>query len=51
MELEVECDAASGKVEISGVVPMLGTEIWERDIRAVASEVEGVNEIEVKPDS
>ncbi len=48
MELEVECDAGSGRVDISGVVPMLGTEIWERDIKAVISEVEGVTEVNVQ---
>lgn len=51
MELEVECDSAAGRVDVTGVVPMLGTEIWERDIRAVVSEVEGVKDIEVKPGS
>jgi len=48
MELEVECDADAGKAGIVGVVPMLGTEIWERDIRAVVSEVEGIKEVEMK---
>lgn len=48
MELEVHCDAASGKVDISGVEPMLGTEIWEKDIRAVISEAEGVKEVAVQ---
>jgi len=48
MELEVECDVDSGRVSMSGVVPMLGTEIWERDIKAVVSEVEGVTEVDVR---
>jgi cytidylate kinase-like protein len=48
MELFVECDSDSGKVSMSGIVPMLGTEIWGRDIRAVVSEVEGVTEVEVQ---
>ncbi|MCP4685567.1 MAG: cytidylate kinase-like family protein [bacterium] len=48
MELDVECDSGSGKVSMTGVVPMLGTEIWERDIKAVVSEVEGVSEVHVQ---
>jgi hypothetical protein len=51
MELDVQCDADKGEVNITGAVPMLGTEIWERDIKAVVSEVEGVKSVEVKSDS
>ncbi len=47
MTLEVSADPASGKITITGPQPMMGTEIWERDIRGVLSEVENVKEIEI----
>ena len=47
MELMVQCDSDTGKVRIRGLGPIVGAEMWENDIKAVVSEVSGVEEIDI----
>ncbi len=45
MSLEVTSDFVSGEVTVAGQQPMMGTEIWERDIRVVLAEIDGVKKV------
>jgi cytidylate kinase len=48
MQLEVSADSETGEVIISGIEPMLGTDIWQRDIREVAAGIEGVSKLSLR---
>lgn len=48
MDLKVRCDSATGTVTVIGVEPMVGIEIWKKDIEDTIGEVQGVREIEFK---
>ena len=47
-EVEIEADAESGTIIVTGNCPKVGARMWENDIRTVLSEVEGIKKIEVK---
>ena len=45
MQLQLVCDADTGRVEVSGAEPMVGTGIWRRDIEAVIQTLPDVSEV------
>ena len=47
-EVEIEADAESGSLNISGDFPKVGSRIWESDIRSVLSKMKEIKNIEVK---
>jgi cytidylate kinase len=47
-DVEVEADAAEGKLVIRGSCPTVGAKMWEDDIRNVLQKIEGIKVIEVK---
>jgi cytidylate kinase len=47
MELMVQCDTKTGKVKVRGLGPIMGADMWEKDIRSVVTEVSGVEEIDI----
>lgn len=47
MELAVECDSETGHTKVSGMAPVVGSNIWENDIIDVVKNVEGVTSVEV----
>ncbi len=47
-EVEIDADAESGTLYVTGECPRVGARMWEDDIRSVLSHVEGVKTIEVK---
>ncbi len=47
-DLEIEASAADGTLTVKGSCPRVGAKMWESDIRAVLSKVEGVNIIKVE---
>ena len=46
-EVEIEADASTGSVVIKGNTPKVGSRMWENDIKAVLSDVEGIKNIKV----
>ncbi|HSD62892.1 MAG TPA: cytidylate kinase-like family protein, partial [Ignavibacteriaceae bacterium] len=46
-EVEIEADASTGSVVIKGNTPKVGSRMWENDIKAVVSELEGIKNIKV----
>ncbi len=46
-EVEIEADAESGSLTVTGNTPKVGSRMWESDIRNVLSKVEGVKSINV----
>jgi len=46
-EVEIEADANSGSLVVSGSCPKVGSKMWENDIKKVLSKVEGVKTIKV----
>jgi cytidylate kinase len=47
MELDVDCDAQSGRSTIRGMSPLIGAVTWKNDIRDVVLAVEGISEVEI----
>ncbi len=47
-EVEIDADSTTGSLVVTGNCPRVGAGMWESDIRAVLSKVEGVKTIEVK---
>ncbi len=47
-EVEIEADSTVGSLVVTGDCPRVGAGMWESDIRAVLSQVEGVKTVEVK---
>lgn len=47
-DVEVEADAANGKLIVRGSCPTVGAKMWEEDIRNVLQKIEGVKVIEIK---
>jgi cytidylate kinase len=45
MDLKVTCNSTTGTVNVIGVEPMVGIEIWKKDIEDTVSEVKGVRDI------
>ena len=48
MELDIECDADAGLVNISGHGPAIGVDTWTKDIKGVLSDVEGLSDLDIK---
>jgi cytidylate kinase len=48
MELDIVADSSTGKVVVTGDLPLVGTGTWQTDIQSVLSELDEVKEIEVK---
>ena len=46
-EVEIEADSDSGSLVVKGNTPNVGSRMWENDIKAVLSKVEGVKTIQV----
>jgi cytidylate kinase len=49
LDVNVQADASAGEVRVYGRVPSVGIETWEKDLRTVISEVEGVKNIVITP--
>lgn len=47
-EVEINADSATGSLVVTGNCPRVGAGMWETDIRAVLSKIEGVKEIKVE---
>ncbi len=47
MDLSVECDAQKGYVKVRGIAPVVGAEVWEKDIKEVLAGLEGIKTLEV----
>ena len=45
MDLKVKCDSTTGAVTVTGVEPMVGIEIWKKDIEDTVRGVEGITDI------
>jgi cytidylate kinase len=46
-EVEIEADASKGSIVVKGTTPKVGSRMWENDIKAVLTKIEGVKEIKV----
>ncbi len=46
-EVEIEADAETGSLVVSGEFPKVGSRMWENDIKNVLSKVDGVNTVKV----
>lgn len=47
-DVEIDADSVTGSLVVTGNCPRVGSGMWESDIRAVLSKVEGVKTIEVR---
>ncbi len=47
-DVEIDADSVNGSLVVTGNCPRVGAGMWESDIRAVLSEVQGVKTIEVR---